>query len=89
MVTKDYKGEVFMKISVKGGVGWKGISNTITKAEEKTQKLKKLLDTPGEDKMANKEVEHCNLFGHVNEERGTYLTTRGNTYKGKTKDSSS
>ena len=38
--------------------------------------------------MANKEVEHCNLFGHVNEERGTYLTTRGNTYTEKTKDSS-
>ena len=51
--------------------------------------MKKLLDTPGEDKMANKEVEHCNLFGHVNEERGTYLTTRGNTYTEKTKDSSS
>ena len=58
MVTKDYKGEVFMKISEKDGVEWKGISNKITKAEENTKKLKKLLDTSGEDKMGNKEVEH-------------------------------
>ena len=54
MVTKDYKVEVFIKISEKGGVEWKGISNKIIKAEENTKKLKKLLDTPGEDKMGNK-----------------------------------
>ena len=80
------KGEVFMKISGKDGVEWKGISNKITKAEENTKKLKKLLDTPGEDKMGNKEVEQCNLCGHENELCGTYLTTRGNTYTEKTKD---
>ena len=40
MVTKDYKGEVFMKITEKDGVEWKGISNKITKAEENTKKLK-------------------------------------------------
>ena len=61
MVTKDYKGEVFMKISGKDGVKWKGISNKITKVEENTKKLKKLLETPGEDKMCNKEVKQCNL----------------------------
>ena len=40
MVTKDYKGEVIMKISKKDGVEWMGISNKITKAEENTKKLK-------------------------------------------------
>ena len=75
-----------MQISGKGGVEWKGISNKITKAEEITKKLKKLLDTPGEDKMGNKEVEQCNLCGHENELCGTYLTTRGNIYTEKTKD---
>ena len=49
MLTKECKGEVFMKIAKKDGVEWKGISNKITKAEENTKKLKKLLDTPGED----------------------------------------
>ena len=82
MLTKEYKGEVFMTISKKDGVDcveWKGISNKITKAEENTKKLKKLLETRGEDKMGNKEVEECNLCGEA-ELCGTYLTTRAQTY---------
>ena len=39
--------------------------------------------------MGNKEVEHRNLCGHENKLCGTYLTTRGNTFTEKTKDSSS
>ena len=54
MLTKEYKGDVFMKITKKDGVEWKDISNKITKAKENTKKLKKLLDTPGEDKMGKK-----------------------------------
>ena len=89
MLTRDYRGEVFMTISKKDGVDcveWKGISNKITKAEENTKKLKKLLETPGEDKMGNKEVEECNLCGMEGELCGTFLTTRGQTYTKQTQE---
>ena len=82
MLTKEYKGEIFMTIRRKDGVDyveWKGISNKITKAEENTKKLKTLLETRGEDKMGNDNVEECNLCGEV-ELCGTYLTTRAQTY---------
>ena len=62
-----------------------GISNKISTAKENTTKLKKLLDTPGEDKMGNQEMERCNLCENEIELCGTYLTTRVNTYIDKTK----